>query len=183
MFNKSLVNSTVMTPDKEPSKTDNEQEKKEQPTKIVLADDDKDDQEIFTEAVSETDIAASVTTVDDGQELIDHLKDPAEPNPDIIFMDINMPVKSGKQALQEIKSDEELKEIPTVILSTSKNPKDVEETFNAGANLYVHKPYSFKNFVLLLKRIFTLKWAGDLLKPIRKNFFLSEKNIQGKSKK
>lgn len=159
-------------------KDDQEQENKE-PVKVVLADDDKDDQELFTEALDHAEIPADVTTVDNGQELINHLKDPAEPNPDIIFLDINMPVKDGKQVLAEIKADETLKDIPTVMLSTSENPKDVEETFNAGANLYVKKPYSFKNFVLLLKKIFTLKWAGALLKPLRKNFLISEKHIPG----
>ncbi len=154
-----------------------DQQAKQEPVKVVLADDDKDDQEIFTEALNHAEIPADVKTVDNGQELLNHLKDPAEPNPDIIFMDINMPVKNGKQVLAEIKADETLKDIPTVMLSTSENPKDVEETFNAGANLYVRKPYSFRNFVLLLKKIFTLKWAGDLLKPLRKSFFMSEKNI------
>ncbi len=163
-------------------KTDNALENKE-PVKVVLADDDKDDQEIFTEALTQTDIPANITTVDNGEELMDHLKDPAEPNPDIIFLDINMPAKGGKEVLEEIKSDNELKDIPTVMLSTSENPKDVEDTFNAGANLYVRKPYSFRNFVLLLKKIFSLKWAGDLMRPLRKNFFLSEKNIGGKSQK
>jgi len=148
-----------------------------EPVKVILADDDKDDQEIFTDALKETKIPADLTTVDTGQELLDTLKDPSEPNPDIIFLDINMPVKSGKEVLAEIKTDEELKEIPTVMLSTSENVKDVEESFNAGANLYVRKPYSFKNFILLLKKIFTLKWAGVLFKPLRKTFLISEKNI------
>ena len=156
---------------------DDQAQANQEPVKVVLADDDKDDQEIFTEALNHADIPADVTAVDNGQELLNHLKDPAEPNPDIIFLDINMPVKNGKQVLAEIKADENLKDIPTVMLSTSENPKDVEETFNAGANLYVRKPYSFKNFVLLLKKIFTLKWAGSLLKPIRKSFFMSEKHI------
>lgn len=168
----------MMKSDNITPKDDNEQENKE-PVKVVLADDDRDDQELFTEALNHAEIPADVTTVDNGQELIDHLKDPEEPNPDIIFLDINMPVKDGKQVLAEIKADETLKDIPTVMLSTSENPKDVEETFNAGANLYVRKPYSFRDFVLLLKKIFTLKWAGDLLKPLRKSFFMSEKNISG----
>ena len=145
--------------------------------KVVLADDDKDDQEVFQDALSETNIPADLKTVDNGQELIDHLKDPTEPNPDIIFLDINMPVKDGKEVLAEIKSDENLKEIPTVMLSTSDNPKDVDDTFNAGANLYVRKPFSFRSFIIILKKIFMLKWAGVLFKPLRKSFFLSEKNI------
>lgn len=150
---------------------------KQEPLKVILADDDRDDQEIFHYALNETKIPADLTTVDNGQELIDTLKDPTEPKPDIIFMDINMPKKDGKQALAEIKSDETLKDIPTVMLSTSENQKDVEETFNKGANLYVRKPFSFKAFILMLKKIFTMRWAGILFKPARKTFLMSEKNI------
>ena len=157
-------------------KKDLEPEKKD-PVKVVLADDDKDDQEVFQDALTETKIPADLTMVDNGKELINHLKDPTEPNPDIIFLDINMPVKNGKEALAEIKSDEKLKAIPTVMLTTSDNAKDVDDTFNAGANLYVRKPFSFRNLILILKKIFMLKWAGALLKPLRKTFFMSEKNI------
>jgi CheY-like chemotaxis protein len=170
-----------MDSDNTTGKTGNESEKKE-PVKVVLADNDKDDQEIFTDALNETNIPTEITTVDNGKELIDHLKDPSQPNPDIIFMDINMPVKDGKEALKEMKEDDTLKDIPTVMLSTSASPKDVDETFDAGASLYVRKPYSFRNFVLLLKKIFSLKWAGALLKPLRKSFFISEKDVGGESK-
>lgn len=151
-----------------------------EPVKVMLADDDKDDQETFGEALRETDISTELTIVDNGQELLNTLKDPSEPNPDIIFLDINMPVKNGNEVLAEIKKDADLKEIPTVMLSTSENVKDVEKSFNAGASLYVRKPYSFKNFILMLKKIFLLKWAGVLLNPLRKTFLLSEKNISGK---
>lgn len=92
------------------------------------------------EALDATNIPSKVTTVGNGEELLDTLKDPAEPNPDIVFIDINMPVKGGKEALEEIKSDQNLKDIPAVMLSTSNHPRDIEETFNKGANLYVQKP-------------------------------------------
>lgn len=149
----------------------------EEPVKVILADDDKDDQEIFEEALNETAIPTELTTVNNGTELMDHLKDESKPNPDIVFMDINMPVKNGKEVLSEIRADENLKDIPTVILSTSTNDKDVEEAFQAGANLYVPKPYTFSNFILLLKKIFSLKWTGQLLKPLRKTFLMSERNL------
>jgi len=148
-----------------------------EPVKVMLADDDKEDQELFTAAIEETKIDAEVTTVNNGQELIDTLKDPATPNPDIIFLDINMPVKDGKEALAEIKSDRTLKDIPTVMLSTSDSPKDVEETFNRGANLYVKKPNNFQNLILILKNIITLHWAKALLTPLRKSFLVTEKKI------
>ena len=148
-----------------------------EPVKIILAEDDKDDQELFKEALNATKIPSEVTTVDNGEKLVNTLKDPAEPKPDIVFIDINMPVKGGKEALEEIKSDQKLKEIPAVMLSTSDHPNDIEDTFNKGANLYVQKPNSFSGFILILKKIFLLHWTKALLNPVKNIFFVSEKNI------
>lgn len=148
-----------------------------EPVKIVLAEDDIDDQELFAEALDATKIPSELTTLENGQELIDHLKDGTEPKPDLIFLDINMPVKGGKEALEEIKSDEELKEIPVVMLSTSDHPKDVEDTLNKGADLFVQKPNSFNSFILILKKIFNLFLTKNLVSSIKQIFFVSEKNI------
>jgi CheY-like chemotaxis protein len=170
-----------MTSHKNSALTSSDLEEKKEPVKIILAEDDKDDQELFIEALSATNIPSEVTTVENGQELLNTLKDPAEPNPDIVFIDINMPVKGGKEALAEIKSDKELKEIPAVMLSTSNNPDDIEETFKKGANLYVQKPSSFTGFILILKKVFILHWTKALLNPVKNIFFVSEKNISHKN--
>jgi CheY-like chemotaxis protein len=147
-----------------------------QPFKVIMADDDRDDQEMFQEALEETKIPTELTTVDNGQELMDNLKDPKEPNPDIIFLDINMPVKDGKECLEEIKQDKELKDIPTVMYTTSTDARDIEDTYKAGADLYVPKPVSFNKLVLIIKKIFSFKWS-DLLRPIRKTFLLRDKDV------
>lgn len=168
-----------MTSPKNSAVTSNDQEEKE-PLKIILAEDDKDDQELFMEALSATKVPSEVTTVENGEELVNTLKDPAEPKPDIVFIDINMPVKGGKEALAEIKSDQELKEIPAVMLSTSNHPKDIEETFNKGASLYIQKPSSFSGFILILKKVFVLHWTKALVNPVKNIFFVSEKNISHK---
>lgn len=166
-------------PDKENQSTTqpgtNESESK--PLKVMLAEDDAEDQEIFGEALENLDAKTELTVVSNGQELVDTLKDPEQENPDIIFLDINMPVKDGKKALAEIKKDKELETIPTVMLSTSDNPKEIKESFQAGASLFVTKPTSFKNMVRLLKKIFSFHWAGVLLRPLWHRFFISEKNI------
>jgi CheY-like chemotaxis protein len=129
------------------------------------------------EALEAAKIPSEVMVVENGKELVDHLKGQHEPKPDIIFVDINMPVKGGKEVLAEIKSDEKLKEIPTVMLSTSDHPKDIEDTFNNGANLYIQKPSSITSFMLILKKVFSLHWTKALLKPVKNIFFVSEKNI------
>ena len=158
-----------------PENQSEENEKK--PLKITLAEDDHDDQELFLHAIEKTETDAEVTIVNNGKELIDTLKDPKQDNPDIIFVDINMPVKDGMQALKEIKKDEELKDIPAVMFSTSENPNDVRASFESGANLYVSKPSSVKSFIHILKKIFSFHWTGVLFRPIWNRFFISEKNI------
>lgn len=148
-----------------------------EPLKIILAEDDKDDQELFIDALEAAEVPSELTTVKNGQELVDTLKDKSEPNPDMIFIDIDMPVKAGIQALEEIKTDDELKDIPAVMLSTWNHPSDVEESLKKGADLYVQKPNSFAGFVLILKKVFLLHWTKTLLDPLRNIFFVSEKNI------
>ena len=151
--------------------------KEKEPLKIILAEDDKDDQELFVEALNATKVPSEVVTVENGEELVNTLKDGSEPKPDLVFIDINMPIKGGKEALSEIKSDQELKDIPAVMLSTSNHPKDIEETFNKGANLYIQKPSSFIGFILILKKVFALHWTKALVNPVKNIFFVSEKNI------
>jgi len=168
-----------MTSPKNSAAATNDPEDKE-PMKIILAEDDKDDQELFMEALSATKIPSEVTTVGNGEQLLNTLKDPAEPKPDIVFIDINMPVMGGKEALEEIKSDKELKEIPAVMLSTSNHPADIEETLKKGANLYIQKPNSFTGFILILKKVFALHWTKVLMDPVKNIFFVSEKNISHK---
>lgn len=156
---------------------DAESPKEREPVKILLAEDDKDDQELFIDALDAADVPSEVTAVENGQELVDTLRDKSQPDPDIIFIDINMPVKGGKQALEEIKGDKELRDIPAVMLSTWDHPSDIEDAFEKGADLYVQKPNSFAGFVLLLKKVFFLHWAKALLSPVKNLFFVSEKNI------
>lgn len=151
-----------------------------EPLKVILAEDDKDDQELFIDALDAAGVPSEVVTVENGQQLVDTLKDKSQPDPDIIFIDIDMPVKGGKQALQEIKGDKELQDIPAVMLSTWDHPSDIEETFDKGADLYVQKPNSFAGFVLLLKKVFFLHWAKALLGPVKNLFFVSEKNISSR---
>ncbi|RUT67841.1 response regulator [Flavobacterium cupreum] len=165
-----------MTSSKNSDVTSSEPEENES-VKIILAEDDKDDQELFMEALNATKVPSEVITVENGEELVNTLKDPAESKPDIVFIDINMPVKGGKEALAEIKSDHELKEIPAVMLSTSNHPNDIEETFKKGASLYIQKPSSFTGFILILKKVFILHWTKALINPVKNIFFVSEKTV------
>ena len=147
-----------------------------EPIKVMLADDDEDDTHLFEEALNNTPLHTEFSTVGNGEELMDNLHDPSIPNPDIIFLDINMPKKDGKECLKEIKSDDELKDIPCIMYSTSNNEKDINETFSSGANLYVSKPNSFNKIVSVLTLILTLKWNKLYTRPVKKEYVLSDKH-------
>jgi CheY-like chemotaxis protein len=143
------------------------------PSKIVLADDDADDRHLFEEALSETNPDADLTTVKNGKELMEHLDNEQAPNPDMIFLDINMPVKNGTECLDEIRSKKELSQVPVVMLSTSDAPKDVKDSYDKGANLFVKKPSYFSHLIVILKKIFSLQWKEFFPKPKKEKFILN----------
>jgi two-component system, chemotaxis family, response regulator Rcp1 len=75
------------------------------------------------------------------------------PRPEIILLDLNLPRKDGREVLQEIKADDELRRIPVVILTTSKAEEDVLRTYNLHANCYVTKPVDLEKFIVVVKSI------------------------------
>jgi CheY-like chemotaxis protein len=118
---------------------------------IILADDDSDDRELFVEAVNEIDPSASVATFEYGDSLMNKLKTMAIP--DLIFLDINMPRKSGKACIAEIKQDTRLKHVPIVIYSTTLNKKDIDDAWASGALCFMRKPDSYSKLKSILKEI------------------------------
>jgi CheY-like chemotaxis protein len=113
------------------------------PIRILLADDDQDDCTFFEQALKELSINATLTIVSDGEELMQLLTNESVPPPDVLFLDINMPRKTGTESLSEIKHHERLINLPVVILSTSNNPDKIAHHFKIGANVYIHKPRDF----------------------------------------
>jgi CheY-like chemotaxis protein len=142
-------------------------------TKILLADDDEDDRIIFTDAFKEIKIKTQVDVVKDGRELMNFLKQPAIELPDVLFLDLNMPFKSGMECLAEIKSDDRLMEMAIVIYSTSASETDIEETFVKGANVYLQKPNDFAVLKKLLSEVIIINWQYQTSGLNRDNFLLS----------
>ena len=118
---------------------------------VYLVDDDTDDLEIFQEALYRNDYNGKVILAPNGKVLMDHLlkADPAA-RPDLIVLDLNMPLKDGFQALTEIKDDPELKSIPVVILTSSSNKKDELRCFELGCSLFWQKPSSLEEYNTLV---------------------------------
>jgi CheY-like chemotaxis protein len=130
---------------------------------IILADDDRDDRDLFEEAAASA--GASAKLASNGTELMQMLATGSLP--DLIFLDLNMPEKSGKECLQEIRANDVYRYIPVIIYSTSSSRKDIDDTRALGANLYLVKPNSFGSLKAAMKAIVEKDWTqtGDFLYP------------------
>jgi CheY-like chemotaxis protein len=117
---------------------------------IFLAEDDEDDVVIFIEILSDIAKDINVTVAVNGNELINLLKK-SEILPEVIFLDVNMPLKNGFQCLQEIKASEEWKGIKTIVYSTSAQPQQIEKAYQYGADLYIQKSTSYTDFKQYIK--------------------------------
>lgn len=126
---------------------------------ILMADDDADDRMLAEDAMKESRLGNTFRTVEDGQELMDYLTRRGRyahedaPRPGLILLDLNMPRKDGRQALQEIKSDPALRQIPVVILTTSKTEEDVLRSYDLGANSFISKPVTFDRLVDIVRTL------------------------------
>lgn len=140
---------------------------------ILLADDDEDDRLFFREAFEEIKIKTVVKIVNDGVELMNHLIQTNITLPHILFLDLNMPRKTGIDCLMEIKRMELFKNIAIAIYSTSASEEDIEETFVKGANIYIKKPNDFDTLKKILKEVITINWQYHTSGLNRDNFLLS----------
>ncbi|MBU0482306.1 MAG: response regulator [Proteobacteria bacterium] len=135
-------------------------EKERMSLTILMADDDEDDRLMTKEALEEAKLANAIRFVEDGEALMDYLKRRGEysdpelsPRPGLILLDLNMPKKSGREALEEIKSDPELRSIPIVVMTTSRAEEDVIRSYDLGVNSFVTKPVSFVGLVDVMKTL------------------------------
>ncbi len=128
------------------------------PIHLLLADDDEDDRLFFKEAIDSLNVATELTIAEDGKQMMDFLLLENFILPDIIFLDLNMPGKSGMEYLSEIRDHPKLKEISIAIYSTSSSEKDIEETFINGANIYINKPNNFNALKEVLKKVICTNW-------------------------
>ena len=125
---------------------------------ILLADDDPDDRLLVQEAFYENHLLNVVNTVEDGEELMEYLHKKGKfadtaVRPNMILLDLNMPRKSGLEALQEIKADPELRSIPVIVLTTSKAEEDIIRSYDLGVNSFIVKPVTFESLVALVKTL------------------------------
>ena len=143
------------------------------PLKIILADDDPDDTDLFKEAISKSSAVIHLQTVEDGEQLMKALKVQSASLPDLVFLDLNMPKKNGMDCLKEIRNNLITKALPVIIFSTSSSINDVNETYTLGANLYLKKPDTFKELVEFTSKVVSFNWTEHKPYPDRAKFILS----------
>jgi len=133
--------------------------------KILLVEDDPKDVELTLAAVREIEAARDVVVITNGDEALDYLYrrgkfgNRAEGLPALILLDIKLPLVSGLEVLRSIKSDDALQPVPVVMLTSSREQSDVDESYRLGANAYVVKPLDFPEYVTSVKDL-CLFWAG-----------------------
>jgi CheY-like chemotaxis protein len=132
--------------------------------RILLVEDDPKDVELTINALEEHHLANNITIVHDGVEALDYLyrrkafeQRPPE-NPVVILLDLKMPRMDGTQVLSQIKADADLRTIPVVILTSSRESQDMQTCYQLGVNAYVVKPVKFADFVEAVKEI-GIFWA------------------------
>lgn len=145
---------------------------------IVLAEDDEDDRLFFKEALQEIKVKTNLAFVNDGSQLMNFLNEAGARLPQVVFLDLNMPVKSGMECLVEIRRNYRLKDLAIVIYSTSASEEDVEEAFVNGANIYIKKPNDFSLLKSSLAKVINLNWQYHTLGLKRENFLLSINNLK-----
>jgi two-component system, chemotaxis family, response regulator Rcp1 len=127
------------------------------PIQILMVEDNDADVLLATEALKDGKIANCVHVVDDGVKALEYLHRQGPyataPRPDLILLDLNLPRKDGRQVLEEIKSDPELRNVPVVVLTSSRTEQDVAKSYACHANCYIVKPVDFNGLMEVVRSI------------------------------
>lgn len=139
-------------------------------TRVLLTENDDDDYLIFTLAIKETNLGVTLTRAETGDELFTLLN---KNIPDILFLDIQIPCRDGRQCLREIRSQSRYDNLPVILYTSLNDAQTIEYTFREGGNLYVIKPSSITQLTEVLKRILTINWKTTLYFPAKSDFVLN----------
>lgn len=141
---------------------------------ILLADDDADDFEIFGESLDELECACTLYRTQDGDGVLKFLADQSNPRPDVIFLDLNLPVMSGWQCLARVKSSVEHRDIPVVIYTTSSHYRDFEIARELDAYGLITKPSNPKILTEVLRRIVGALGTPNLRQAVKEAFLITQ---------
>lgn len=140
---------------------------------IWFADDDPDDAVFFEDALKEIKWNASLNVITSGEVLVRSFQN-LQP-PDLLFLDIHMPVMDGRKCLRFIRNTLQLKDLPIIVYSSSASPRDMLASYKLGANLFVKKPDSYGDIVRTIKQIMKMDWSKPC--QIASQFFVDNKYV------
>jgi two-component system, chemotaxis family, response regulator Rcp1 len=127
------------------------------PIEVLLVEDNPGDARLTREALLDAKVSNNLHVVPDGVEALSFLRNEgiyaSRPRPDLILLDLNLPKKSGREVLEEIKQDDHFSHIPVVILTTSQAEQDIMESYQLRANAYITKPVDLEQFLNVVKSI------------------------------
>ncbi len=128
-----------------------------EPIEVLLVEDDPGDVLLIREAFDFNKVHNNLKVVNDGEQALAYLKNEGDyadaHRPDLVLLDLNLPRKDGREVLEEVKADEQLRRIPVVVLTTSKAEEDVLRSYDLHANAYVTKPVDFEQFIRVVQHI------------------------------
>ncbi len=139
---------------------------------VVIADDDIDDRLLFKEIMAEISPKIKVHDIENGISLMQSLNESGTTLPDILFLDINMPGKNGKECLREIKNNARFNDLLVVIYSTSGNESDIKDTYTTGANLYIRKPNTYSDLKNVIRKVLSLDINNYKITTSKKSFLV-----------
>lgn len=127
------------------------------PVEILLVEDNPGDIRLTIEALKEGKVSNNLQTVNDGVDALAYLRKQGKfadaVRPDLVLLDLNLPKKNGREVLEEIKKDSDLKRLPVVVLTTSNAEQDVLKTYDLHANCYITKPVDLEQFLKVVRSI------------------------------
>lgn len=140
------------------------------PIELFLVEDNPGDIRLAKEMLKEANLRLNLTVAEDGVQAMEYLRmvcsDPQMPKPELIILDLNLPKKDGRTVLMEIKSNEELKRIPVIVLTSSTSAEDVYKVYGEHANCYIAKPVDLDEFARIIKIIEEF-WFRTVILPSR----------------
>ena len=139
---------------------------------ILLADDDEDDREMLREAIESSSVDIALHNFENGEKLMEYLSDCNGNVPDMIFLDLNMPRKNGLECLTEIRTHKKFNDIVIAIYSTSIMESEIDNTFHAGANIYIRKPKKYDILKKAVADVLSTNWQYHTSKLNRENFVM-----------
>lgn len=137
---------------------------------VLMAEDDDEDFDLLSDAINEMFIEVSLTRAGNGDVLMKMLH---REIPDMLFLDILMPCRDGKDCLREIRADKKFDSLPIIVYTSLKDMETEEFCYRKGTNLFVYKPHSFSELTRVVQRIFSLNWKKVHYFPKRSDFVLN----------